>query len=288
MYIGTEKLTYTYMYNTPYAVRAITDVTFEIVKGDFAIVVGSSGSGKSTLIQHLNGLLKPTTGKVYFDNRQIGSNKAELIDIRKQIGIVFQLAEEHFFCETVFDEVAFAPRNMGFNEELISRMVYEALELVNLEPEKFSGRHPFHLSAGQKRLVAIAAAISVKPEVLILDEPTASLDYSAIKNLFDIICKFNNRLGMTIIIATHHFEDVASLANSVIVLKDGKMFLQGSADKVFSNKQVMEEAGLSLPAVTGFMHELLAKNIPVNTSVLTLDDARKEIQGIIRRYRNEE
>jgi len=246
-------------------------------------VIGTSGSGKSTLIQHLNGLLAPTYGKVYFDGCLINNTKQTLIDARKRIGIVFQMAEEHFFCESVFDEIAFAPRNYGFDQSVIGANVYDALRLVDLEPEIFMQRHPFNLSAGQKRLVAIAAVLSAKPEVLILDEPTASLDHRSRVKLFQLLVDLNVDMGITIIIATHHLENVATLANKAIVLHKGKLNKQGLAKDILSDKKLMSESGLALPVVTDLMHELAAKNVPVRTNVFTLAEARDEIHRCKRR-----
>ncbi|MFU8795574.1 MAG: ATP-binding cassette domain-containing protein, partial [Dethiobacteria bacterium] len=192
MSIRTEKLTHIYMPGTPFAAEALNEVTFEIKKGRVALLIGPSGSGKSTLIQHLNGLLKPTSGQVYFDDQSIQSSKAELLRLRRKIGLVFQMPEEQFFSETVFDEVAFAPRNLGLTDESLAESVYNALNRVGLNAEEFKDRHPFNLSSGQKRLVAIAAVLSIKPEVLILDEPTAGLDPAGRQKLFNLLADLNS------------------------------------------------------------------------------------------------
>ncbi len=279
MFIRTEKLTHTYMPGTPFAAQAIHDVTINIEKGRVALLIGPSGSGKSTLIQHLNGLLKPTAGQVFFEERFIGSiSKAELLALRRRVGLVFQMPEEQFFSETVFDEVAFAPRNLGVAESDLPGRVAEALERVGLEADKFSGRHPFHLSSGQKRLVAIAAVLSLRPEVLILDEPTAGLDPSGRRNLFELLACLNRNDNLTILISTHHFDEAAALADQVVVLSKGSIAMDGSRDEVFSRREELEALGLSLPSVTAIMHDLAAAGKPVRTDIFTLDDALRELK----------
>ncbi len=277
MSIRTEKLTHIYMPGTPFAAKALHDVTFELQKGQVALLIGPSGSGKSTLIQHLNGLLKPTSGQVYFDDQSIEGSKDRLLKLRRKIGLVFQLPEEQFFSETVYDEVAFAPRNLGLAEEKIRDSVYDALNLVGLVAEEIKDRHPFNLSSGQKRLVAIAAVLSLKPEVLILDEPTAGLDPAGRRNLFNLLAGFNQKEGMTIIIATHHFDEAVALANHVLVLKQGKLLLNGSRDEVFARREDLEKLGLALPSVTELMQDLAAEGLPVRTDLYTIKEAREEI-----------
>lgn len=283
MFIGTEELTYTYMPGTPFASEALRDVSFSLKKGEFALLIGPSGSGKSTLIQHLNGLLKPTSGRVIFEGSEIGSDKKKLLLLRRRIGLVFQMPEEQFFSETVFDEVAFAPRNLGLEEEHVNDRVNDALEKVGLPAGRIRDRHPFHISAGQKRLVALAAVLSLRPEVLILDEPTAGLDAAGRKNLYDLLAVLNRSDGLTVIIATHHLEEAAALAEKVLVLQEGRLVLNGSADRVFAERERLESLGLALPPITEIMHELSGRGLPVKTAVYTLAGARAEINRLIRR-----
>ena len=283
MFIGTEKLTHTYMPGTPFATEALKNVSFSIEKGDFVLLLGPSGSGKSTLIQHLNGLLKPTSGKVHFDREVIGKEKRSLLHLRRRIGIVFQMPEEQFFSETVYDEVAFAPRNLNLAENQVDQKVKDALNRVGLAAEELAGRHPFQLSAGQKRLVAIAAVLSLEPEVLIFDEPTAGLDAAGKKNLFNMLEYFNRQESLTIIISTHHLDEAAALANRVLVLVGGRLIMQGAAEEIFSKRQELYDAGLALPPVTEIMHELRQKGLPVSTAIFTLDEARQEIINLKRR-----
>lgn len=283
MSIRTEKLTHTYMPGTPFAAEALNEVTFEMKKGRVALLIGPSGSGKSTLIQHLNGLLKPTSGQVYFDDQLIGSSKIGLLNLRRKIGLVFQMPEEQFFSETVFDEVAFAPRNLGLTDEGLAESVYNALNRVGLTAEEFKDRHPFNLSSGQKRLVAIAAVLSIKPEVLILDEPTAGLDPAGRQKLFNLLADLNSKQGMTILISTHHFDQVVTLADQVLVLNDGRLVMDGSRDQVFSNREELESLGLALPAITEIMQDIAASGLPVETGIYNLEEARREIGRVKER-----
>lgn len=283
MFIGTKKLTHTYMPGTPYAAEALKEINFSVTRGEFVVIIGHSGSGKSTLIQHLNGLLKPTTGQVIFDGRAIGSDKKELLDLRKRVGLVFQMPEEQFFSETVFDEVAFAPRNQGLSEEKVDVRVEEALAQVGLKVSELRERHPFQLSAGQKRLVAIAATLSLKPEVIILDEPTAGLDMLGRRNLFKLLVSMNHYEKLTVIISTHHLNEAAAPATSVFVLQDGRLAMSGPADDIFSRREQLHELGLRLPPVADIMYGLAQQSISVNTAIFTLDQARQEINRIKRR-----
>lgn len=283
MFIGTEKLTHTYMSGTPYAKEALRNITFSFEKGDFALIIGPSGSGKSTLIQHLNGLLRPSSGRVFFDHEAIGSDKHKLLQIRRRIGLVFQMPEEQFFSETVFDEIAFAPRNLGLEERLVRNRVNDALHKVDLDAGTFAGRHPFQLSAGQKRLVAIAAVLSLEPEVLILDEPTAGLDSAGRRTLFNLLTNLNRNERLTVIISTHHLDEVAALAGPVLVLKEGRLVMNGLAADIFIRRSELDELGLALPPVTEIMHNLFEAGLPVNMAVYSLTGAKEEIMKLKRR-----
>ncbi len=284
MFIGTEKLTHTYMPGTPFANEALKEVTFDVKQGEFVLVIGPSGSGKSTLIQHLNGLLKPSSGKAYFDGNAIGSEKGELFKLRRRVGLVFQMPEEHFFSETVYDEVAFAPRNLGFDESEVQIRVSSALEEVGLDAGTLAERHPFQISAGQKRLVALASVLSLNPEVLILDEPTAGLDSSGRRNLFSLLTRLNRSKGLTVLICTHHLDEVAALADSVLVLHHGRLIFNGPAGEIFSRREKLYELGLGLPAVTEILFGLCEKGMKVRTDIYTLEGARLEINKVKRRH----
>jgi len=284
MFIGTDRLTHTYMPGTPYAKKALDNVSFEIKQGGFALVIGRSGSGKSTLIQHLNGLLKPTSGRVFFDGHDLGQKGSELLKIRRKIGLVFQMPEELFFSETIFDEIAFAPRNLGLEETEVQTRVIEALEEVGMEAEQFIDRHPFQLSAGQKRMVALAAVLSLRPEVLILDEPTAGLDHSGQKILFKLLASLNKKKNMTFIICTHHLDQVAALADQVLVLQEGRLVMDGFPQKIFGRRSQLIEMGLSPPVTAEIMADLAERGLDVRSDIFNLEDARAEINRL-RRHR---
>ena len=280
MFIGTDKLTHTYMPGTPYAAEALKEVTFSLQRGDFALIIGPSGSGKSTLIQHLNGLLKPTSGQVFFEDQTVGSDKTGLLLLRRRIGLVFQMPEDQFFSESVYDEVSFAPRNLGLGEDEIRSRVIDALEKVGLDAEQLQDRHPFQLSAGQKRLVAIAAVLSLNPEVFILDEPTSGLDPAGRKNLFNLLKMLNRTAGLTVIVSTHHLDDVAELADRVIVLQRGRLLMEGMTKEVFARRNELYDLGLALPEATEIMYGLAEKGLPVRTDIYNLAGARKEINKL--------
>ncbi len=280
MFLGADKLTHTYMPGTPYAKKALDNVSFELKQGSFALVIGRSGSGKSTLIQHLNGLLKPTAGRVFFDGHDLSLAGSELLKIRRKIGLVFQMPEELFFSETIFDEIAFAPRNLGLEEEEVQTRVIEALEEVGLEAELFKNRHPFQLSAGQKRLVALAAVLSLRPEVLVLDEPTAGLDHSGQQNLFKLLAYLGHKRNKTIIICTHHLDQVAALADRVLVLREGRLVMDGSPQEIFSRRKKLSEMGLALPVTAEIMAGLAECGLDVRTDIFSQEEARAEINRL--------
>ncbi len=279
MRLGTENLTYIYMPGTPFATAALKGVTIDIEPGSFNALLGPSGSGKSTLIQHLNGLLKPTSGRVLVDGRPLGNDRAELLALRRQVGLVFQMPEQQFFAESVFDEIAFAPRNLGLNEEQVKERVQWSLELVGLEGKNLQKRSPFHLSSGQKRLVAIASVLALQPKVLILDEPTAGLDPGGRRHLFSLLSRLNRREKLTVLIVTHHPEDVAALADQCLVLSGGRLALAGTPEEVFSQGEELQRLGLALPPVTCLMNELNAQGAPVPGAVFSLEQARRAINN---------
>jgi len=287
LFIQTDKLTHIYMQGTPFAAEALSDISFSLAKGRVALLLGPSGSGKSTLIQHLNGLLKPTSGQVYFNGNPVGGSKAELLKLRRRIGLVFQMPEEQFFSESVYDEVAFAPRNLGLADRELDHRVERALARVGLEPALFTKRHPFHLSSGQKRLVALAAVLSLEPEVLILDEPTAGLDPAGRRRLYTLLDDLNKKEGLTLLIATHHFDEAVALAEQVLVLYKGKLAMDGSRNKIFSNREELVKLGLALPPITEIMHDLADSGLPVNRDIYTLEEARTEINNLKGSGKNE-
>ncbi len=283
MHIRTENLTHTYMPGTPFAAAALKGVTVSIERGSFSAVIGPSGSGKSTFIQHLNGLLKPTAGRVIVNGEVVGENKSELLDVRRRVGMVFQMPEQQFFAETVFDEVAFAPRSLGLDPGQVEARVKQALQQTGLDWEAVGYRSPFHLSSGQKRLAAIAAVLALQPEALILDEPTAGLDPGGRRNLYSLLTRLNRKEGLTIVVVTHHLEHIAALADHCLVLSGGRLIMAGPPGEIFARGEELHRLGLALPPVTALMHSLIARGAPVNGAVFSLEQARVEINAWRRR-----
>lgn len=277
MFIGTDKVSHIYMPGTPFAAEALSEVSFKLEKGSFTLLIGPSGSGKTTLIQHLNGLLKPTGGEVYFEDRRIGAEKNSLLALRRRVGLVFQMPEDQFFSETVYDEVAFAPRNLGCNEVEVELRVSKAMARVGLSEADLLKRHPFQLSAGQKRLIAFAAVLAIEPEVLILDEPAAGLDPQGKQKLFTLLARLNCEENLTILVSTHHLDEIAALADHVLVLNRGRQVMFGTTDQVLARRDELNALGLALPQVTEIMIELAARGLPVSCSCYSLREARDEL-----------
>ena len=227
MSIKIENLTYVYMPKTPFEKKALDNVSLEIEDGEFLAVIGHTGSGKSTLIQHLNGLLKPASGKIYVDGTDITDKDTKLVDIRKKVGLVFQYPEYQLFEETIAKDIAYGPSNLELNEDEILRRVKKSMEMVGLNYEEYKDISPFELSGGQKRRVAIAGVIAMEPKVLILDEPTAGLDPAGRDDILEQIKLLHEKYNMTIILVSHSMEDVGKLAEKIIVMNDGHVELQG-------------------------------------------------------------
>lgn len=281
MQIEVRNLTHIYSEGTPYEAVALTDVSFEIGGGEFVGIIGHTGSGKSTLIQHLNGLLKPKSGKILVDGIDITGKDVKMRDIRRKIGLVFQYPEYQLFEETVRKDVAFGPLNLGYTQEEADEMAEEAIRLVGLDYEEIAERSPFELSGGQKRRVAIAGVIAMKPELLILDEPTAGLDPKAHEDILDMIVRIHEASGNSIILVSHNMGDIARLSDKVLVMDRGKLILTGSPAEVFRQAELLESLGLALPAPAQMMRELRAAGVPVSTDILTIDEAEEELYRIL-------
>lgn len=278
MSIKAENLTYIYMQGTPFESTAIRDVSFEIQDGEFVAVIGHTGSGKSTLIQMLNGLLKPTSGKVFVDGVEVGSSKKELKEVRGKVGIVFQYPEYQLFEETVEKDVAFGPRNQGLKDDEIAVRVKNAIEDMGLCYEEIKDMSPFELSGGQKRRVAIAGVLAMEPEVLILDEPTAGLDPKGRDEILDQIKKLHEEKHITIILVSHSMEDVAKYVDRIIVMNQGEAMFDGTPKEVFSHYRELENIGLAAPQVTYIMNALAQKGMNVHTDAITIEEAAEEIR----------
>ena len=281
MSIKIENLTYVYMPKTPFEKKALDNVSLEIEDGEFLAVIGHTGSGKSTLIQHLNGLLKPASGKIYVDGTDITDKDTKLVDIRKKVGLVFQYPEYQLFEETIAKDIAYGPTNLGLNEDEILRRVKKSMEMVGLDYDEYKDISPFELSGGQKRRVAIAGVIAMEPNVLILDEPTAGLDPAGRDDILEQIKFLHEKYNMTIIFVSHSMEDVGKLAEKIIVMNDGHIELQGKPKEVFRKIDTLERIGLAVPQVTYLMRELKRKGFNVSEDIFTVEKAKSELLNIL-------
>lgn len=277
MSIKIENLTHIYSPNGPFEKKALDNVNIEINDGDFVAIIGHTGSGKSTLIQHMNGLEKATSGKIFIDDIDITAKDVKLTDIRKKVGLVFQYSEYQLFEETIERDIAFGPTNLKLNEEEIKNRVKKAMEMVGLDYETYKDKSPFDLSGGQKRRIAIAGVIAMEPKVLILDEPTAGLDPKGRDDILGQIRQLHDKYGMTIVLVSHSMEDVAKLAEKIIVMNKGKVVLTGTPKEVFKEVDILEEIGLGVPQVTYLMKELIKKGFDVSDEAYTIEQAKEEI-----------
>lgn len=277
--IKAENLRHVYSAGTPFEKVAIEDINVEIDEGMLIGLIGHTGSGKSTFIQHLNGLLKPTSGKVICDGEDINSSKTATRDVRWKVGLVFQYPEHQLFEETVFNDIAFGPKNMGLSESEIEERVREAAGFVGVPEEQFD-KSPLELSGGQKRRVAIAGVIAMRPKVLILDEPTAGLDPAGCEQILKNICDYRKASGSTVILVSHSMDDVARIADRLIVFNKGRIFLDGTPEEVFSHPEELMGIGLSVPAPTMIASELKKNGVSLGRAVYTneqLIDALKNL-----------
>ena len=281
MSIKIANLTYVYMPKTPFEKKALDNVSLEIEDGEFLAVIGHTGSGKSTLIQHLNGLLKPASGKIYVDGTDITDKDTKLVDIRKKVGLVFQYPEYQLFEETIAKDIAYGPTNLGLNEDEILRRVKKSMEMVGLDYDEYKDISPFELSGGQKRRVAIAGVIAMEPNVLILDEPTAGLDPAGRDDILEQIKFLHEKYNMTIIFVSHSMEDVGKLAEKIIVMNDGHIELQGKPKEVFREIDTLERIGLAVPQVTYLMRALKRKGFNVSEDIFTVEKAKSELLNIL-------
>ena len=277
MSIKIENLSYTYMPKTPFEKKALININCEFYDGEFIVLIGHTGSGKSTLIQHLNGLLKPTEGKIIVDGIDITDKKVKLTNIRKNIGLVFQYPEYQLFEETIEKDIEYGPRNLGLSEEEITRRVKRAMKMVDLDYDTYKDKSPFDLSGGQKRRVAIAGVIAMEPKVLILDEPIAGLDPKGRDDILNQIRKLHDDYKITTIMISHSMEDVAKVADRVVVMNHGSIILDGKVSDVFKEVDVLEDIGLGVPQVTYLLRELRKKGFDISDDIYTIKDAKKAI-----------
>ena len=276
MSIALEHVNYIYSPGTAYEKRALNDISLEIGQGQFVGIIGHTGSGKSTLIQHLNGLMKASSGDILYDGQSIYAEGYDMRKLRSQVGLVFQYPEHQLFEVDVISDVCFGPKNQGLSEEESEKNAREALELVGF-PEKYYKQSPFELSGGQKRRVAIAGVLAMKPKVLILDEPTAGLDPKGRDEILDQIAKLHKETGMTVVLVSHSMEDVARYVDRIIVMNKGEKMLDSTPKEVFRHYKELEEVGLAAPQVTYVMHDLKDRGFDVSPDATTIEEAADEI-----------
>lgn len=271
--LQTKKLTHIYSSGTPFEHTAVENVDFSADRGEFIGIIGHTGSGKSTFVQHLNGLLKPTSGSVYLDGEDIFKDKQTARRARSRVGLVFQYPEYQLFEETVYKDIAFGPKNMKLSEDEIDARVREAADFADLAPEILE-KSPFDLSGGQKRRVAIAGVVAMRPDVLILDEPTAGLDPQGREEIIRNICSYHEKSGGAVIYITHSMEDIARFADRLVVFAGGHIRMDGTPAEVFRRAAELEEIGLTIPSVTKVMLRLRELGLPVDEGIYTVEQAK--------------
>jgi energy-coupling factor transport system ATP-binding protein len=274
--LKTENLTYVYSQGTPFEKTAVNNVSIEIEKGEFTGIIGHTGSGKSTLIQHFNGLLKPTSGRIYLDGQDIWEDKSKIRQVRFRVGLVFQYPEYQIFEETVYKDIAFGPKNMRLSEHEIDRRVRQTAAAVGIS-EELLGKSPFELSGGEKRRVAIAGVMAMEPEVLILDEPTAGLDPKGRGIILEQIKEYHRNMGCTVLLVSHSMEDVARYASKILVMNKSEIFCYGKTSDVFKQSDEIEKIGLSVPQITRVFNLMRKKGIDIENDVYTVKYAKEKI-----------
>lgn len=283
MSIIVKNLTYIYDEGMPFASKAIDNISFAIKDRDFVGLIGHTGSGKSTLIQHLNGLIKPSSGEIFINDFNITGENQNLTEIRKRVGIVFQYPEYQLFEETVEKDIAFGPSNLNLSQEEISIRVKESMRAVGLDYNEYKDKSPFDLSGGQKRRVAIAGVIAMNPELLILDEPTAGLDPGGRDEIFTLIKRLHEESDMTIILSSHSMDDMAKIAKTIIVMNHGKIEFMGTPRQIFNNHASrLKEIGLDVPQVLELAIKLKDKGLDIKTDVLTIEEIKEEILNFMK------
>ena len=282
--LRVENLTHTYSAGTPFQRNAVEEMNLDVMPGEFLGIIGHTGSGKSTLIQHLNGLLRPTSGHVYLDGKDIWAEPKKIRNVRFQVGLVFQYPEYQLFEETVYKDIAFGPGNMGLTKEEIDRRVRESAAFVGLG-EELLDKSPFELSGGQKRRVAIAGVIAMEPKVLILDEPTAGLDPLGVESILGNIRDYHKAHNATIIMVSHSMVDVARTVDRLVVVNDGELPYCGTPREVFQHGAELEQMGLGVPQMTRVFHRLREMGVDIDPSVYTIDQAKAAILAAIHQVK---
>ncbi len=279
--LSTKNLNYLYSKGTSSQIHAIRDINVQIEKGELVGIIGHTGSGKSTLIQHFNGLLKGTSGVVELEGKDIWADKSKIRNVRFRVGVCFQYPEYQLFEETVYKDIAFGPKNMKLSEEETDKRVREALLFVGLD-EGYLEKSPFDLSGGEKRRVAIAGVMAMKPEVLILDEPCAGLDPKGRETILQMIIDYRNRTGSTVLVVSHSMEDISKISSKVLVMNDSHLAYYDTVDGVFSHSESLKEMGLNIPQLTELFLKLKEKGYDVSTDVYTMEKAEKELLKLLK------
>ena len=282
--LKAEDLTYQYSIGTPFEKTAVDHVNLEIEEGAFVGIIGHTGSGKSTLIQHFNGLIRPTSGKIYLDGTDIWADKTNIRQVRFQVGLVFQYPEYQIFEDTVYKDIAFGPRNMGLSEAEIKERVEETAALVGLTQAQLN-QSPFDLSGGQKRRVAIAGVMALRPKVLILDEPTAGLDPKGREDILREIRRYHKETGRTVLLVSHSMEDMANCAEKILVMNAGKVFCYDTVENVFRQAKALQEIGLAVPQITRVCMQLREQGIPLSDDIYTVEAAYQQILQLYRQQK---
>ncbi len=281
MSIEVKNLSYIYEEGFPGESIALDDISFNIGDGELVGIIGHTGSGKSTLLQQLNGLIKPKSGTIIVDNTDLTNPDTSLLAVRRRVGLVFQYPEYQLFEETVAKDVAYGPMNLGLDEEEVSQRVEEAIELVGLDYDQVKNASPFELSGGQKRRVAIAGVIAMKPDVLILDEPTAGLNPKAHHDILNMIKTIHERTKNIILLVSHNMDDIADMADRVLVMNSGKLVMNGTPEEIFSRESELAEMGLAVPAAKSIASKLKAAGMNIDGNCLTLDQVADEIAEVV-------
>ncbi|MGN0173455.1 MAG: energy-coupling factor transporter ATPase [Acutalibacteraceae bacterium] len=280
--IKTQDLNFVYSEKTPFEMAALKNVNIEIEKGDFVGIIGHTGSGKSTLVQHFNGLIKPTSGKIFFNGEDIWADEKKINDLRFKVGLVFQYPEYQLFDSTVESDIAFGPRNMGLSDSEIKERVELAAYYVGLTDDLLQ-KSPFDLSGGQKRRAALAGVLAMKPQVLILDEPTAGLDPIGRDTILDRIGEFRKESDTTVLIVSHSMEDVAKVADKVLVMNDGEVAMFDTVEKVYARGDELHEMGLNVPHITKVVMGLRKRGIDIPSGIYTVDKAYEYILDLFKK-----
>lgn len=287
MPIILNNVSYVYGEHTPFRKEALKGINLTINEGDFVGIIGHTGSGKSTLVQHLNGLLHPTTGQVTIDGVDAALKTEEAKLMRHKVGMVFQYPEHQLFEETIAQDIAFGPKNLGLSADEVDARVREAMDFVGLDYETYANRSPFQLSGGQMRRVAIAGVVALNPSYLILDEPSAGLDPFGREEIFQKIIDLHAKKGITVVLVSHNMEDISRMANRLIVIDNGKIQLDGKPIDIFMNKrQELQSAGVDVPPVSKLVEYLRDRGLPVSQQVISVDDAVKAIEVALKEVNN--